>query len=567
LRSRWPTLVIGGAILASAVLILHLGRNQTLVVDQWGYLFAYRSWAPNSLLFPHNGHLIVLPLLVYKAMYGTFGIESQLPYQLVNIALSSTIAVLLFVLIRDRVGDLVALASAILMLFYGAGADVIVPTYQYPNLIGMASGLGMMLALRRPDRRADLTACLLLAMSLASFTIGIAFAAGATTMLAFRPAGRRLRSAWVVLAPLVAYGAWVLWARKFGQETLYVHNLKVLGSATADQLSAVLSGLTGLFATPNAVSGPDTVPIRTDWGPALVVGLAALLIVRLPRSPRPTPEAIAAVVVLLSYFLLVGIALNMFRNTFDTRLVYLGSVLTLLAVAELCAPYRPGPIALATLGIAFVFAMCANVAELGDSAKFLREESASNRAKLAAVEIADGMADDVPIEEPPGDMAFYISSWNDLKEEVGSPGYTESELKAAPPAAREDADAELVRILGIAPRSIEALSSMSSRASVEVSSVSQGIVRQRRSCASLLPVHGRTMIAVLRTPPGGIVYSSRGGNAAVTVGRFADATNVELPTPSGAIELRIPPDRSPVPWVASMRTDRPTLLCPVGHSP
>jgi hypothetical protein len=565
LRQRWPILVLGAAIAVATVLMLHLGRGQTLVVDQWGYLYSHRSWSPGSLLSPHNGHLIVLGLLVYKGLYSTFGIDSQLPFQLVTLALSATVATLLCVLIRNAVGELLALAAAILVLFYGAGADAILPTSQIPNLISLASGLAMLLVLRRGDMRGDLLACLFLAMSLASFSVGTAFALGAAVMLAFRPPGERLARLWVVALPVIAYVAWDVWARQHGDQTIYVHNLKILGSAFADQLGAVLSGLTGLFTTPNGPpAGTTTTPIRTVWAPALVVGLAAIAIARLRRQPPLGANAIAAIVVLVAYFLLVGIALSPARNTFDQRLVYLGSVLTLLAVAELLAPYRPGRTALIAIGVAFVFSICANVAELGDSAKPLRAESASNRAKLAAVEIAGPAAPaDAAVEEPPDDMAFSVGIWRELKAEVGSPAYSEAELRTAPPPAREDADEELVSLLGIAQRPTASLEPTSAGERIEVSLADSGTVEQRGSCVSLVPLPDTAMTTVLEVPQGGIAYSST-DPVALTLGRFADATSVALPARAGDVVVRFPADSSPAPWVASLETTRPTLLCAVG---
>ena len=566
MKQRWPILVLGAAIVCATLLLLHLGRGQTLVVDQWGYLYTHRSWAPNSLLAPHNGHLIVLGLLVYKLLYATFGIESQLPYQLVTLALSASVATLLFASIRRSVGDLLALAAAILILFYGAGADAILPTSQIPNLIALASGLGMLLALRSGDLRDDLLACLLLAMSLASFSVGVAFALGGAVILASRPPAQRLSRAWVVAVPLAAYVAWAIWARQFHEQTIYVHNLKILGSAVADQLGAVLSGLSGLFTTPNGpLPGPGTVPIRMDWAPALIVGLAAIVTVRLRRPPRPTVGAIAAVTVLFAYLLLVGIALNDARNTFDQRLVYLGSVLTLLALGELLAPYRPGRTALTLIGVAFAFSICANVAELGDDAKPLREESASNRAKLAAVEIAAASAlPHAAVEEPPDAMAFDVVTWRQLKDEVGSPAYSEAELESASDVARKAADAELVQVLGIEPRPLPALEPVSGGPPIEVSIASNGVARERASCVALLPVAGKAMTAVFEAPRGGFAYAARGGPVAVSLGRFGDVADVELAPREGPTSVRIPADSSSAPWVASLRTREPTLACPVG---
>jgi|GEM_PF-3958823 len=47
--------VLGCAIVASAILLLYLSRGLTPLVDEWGYVYAYRSWSLETLLTPHNG--------------------------------------------------------------------------------------------------------------------------------------------------------------------------------------------------------------------------------------------------------------------------------------------------------------------------------------------------------------------------------------------------------------------------------------------------------------------------------------------------------------------------------
>ncbi len=566
LRRHGAILALACAILASTLLLLYLARGLTPLVDQWAYIFAYRSWSPGSLLTPHNGHLIALSLVLYKAMFGIFGLESQLPYQLVNLALSATVATLLFALMRSRVGDLLALAAAGLMLFYGAGADVIMPTFAYPNMIGLAGGLAALLALRREDLKGDVLACALLSFSIGAYSIGIVFVAGAVAALLLRPAGQRLRRCWVVLIPAVAYIAWALWARKFDQQHIYVHNLKIIGSALVDQLSAILAGLSGLFTTPNGpLPTENPIPIRTTWGPVLLAGLAVLAAWRLRRAPRPGQGAIVAGVVLLAYLLLVGIALNEFRNTFDTRFVYTGSVLVLLAAAELLAPYRPTRGVLAGVAVVLVFSLCANIAELGDVAQSVRAQSSATRAKLAAVEIAGPAADrSITLEEPPGAMNFSVEQFHGLNADFGLPAYSEAELKASAPGARQIADQELVRVARIAPEPVqEILPPPGTPAPAVAVQVGQPAPRRHGSCVSLVPGGAGKTSALVRFQSGGVAYRSAAPVEA-SIGRFADLPAASLPALAGASRIVVPDTVSRAPWTVAMEVSAPTLVCPVG---
>jgi hypothetical protein len=564
LKRHWPIVVLGCAILASTLLLLYLSRGLTPLVDQWGYLYAYRSWSLETLLTPHNGHLMALSILLYKVMFSLFGVESQVPYQLVNYALSATVATLLFVLMRNRVGDLLALAAAVLMLFYGAGADVILPTFAFPNLIGLALGLAALLALRRGDLKGDIATCFLLTVSVASYSIGIVFVAGAIAAVALRPAGQRVRRCWVFLVPLVTYVAWALWARKFGQTHLYVHNLKIIGSAVLDQVSAVMAGLSGLFTTPNGPPPTENlVPIRTTWGPVLVAGLAALAYVRMRRLPKPGQGAVVAIVVLLAYFLLVGIALNQFRNTFDTRFVYVGSVLLLLAVAELLAPYRPSKAVLAAVGVAFVFSMCANVAELGDVAQSVRAQSSLARAKLGAVAFAGPAADrSVVVEDPPGAMNFTVSQFHELDADFDMPAYSQAELEASAPGARQAADEELVRVLHIEPAPVQSVVPPPGTPPLSVAvPTGDPLPQQRGSCFSLVPRAAKAS-ALVSFKRGGVAYRSAAPVEA-SIGRFADLPTASLPPRSGASQIVVPPSVAGGPWMVGLSASAPTLVCPL----
>lgn len=567
MKRSWSILVLGCAIVASTLLLLYLGRGLTPLVDQWGYVYAYRSWSPETLLTPHNGHLIVLSLVLYKGMFATFGLESQVPYQLVNLALSAAVASLLFALIRARVGDLFALAAASLILFYGAGADVILPTFAYPNLFGFATGLAALLVLRRGDLKGDIGACLLLSISIAAYSLGIVFAAGAIAALVLRPRGVRLRRCWVVAIPLFAYAVWAIWATKFHQQHLYVHNLKIIGSAVVDQASAVMVGLTGLYTTPNGpLPTENLIPIRTTWGPVLVGGLAALVYWRLRRAPRPSNDAIVAIIVLFVYFLLVGIALNEFRNTFDTRFVYVGSVLMLLAVAELLAPYRPNRAALIAVGVAFVFSMCANIAELGDVAQNFRAQSSAIRAKLAAVDLAGPAADDsVTIEDPPGAMNFSVEQFHELDADFDLPAYSSEELEASAPGARQVADEELVRVLGIAPEPVRGIAPPPGVKSLKVAVRNgQPAARRQGSCFLLVTRGGAKTNALVKLEDGGVAYTSP-EPVETAIGRFADLPAASLPASGGANRIMVPGPSSLAPWTLAMNVSAPTRVCPVGN--
>ena len=157
---------------------------------------------------PPDKYLIAFPLLVYKALFETFGMDSYRPYRVIGILLVLLCAGLLFVLLRRWLPERFAVPPTLLMLFFGAGSEVVVTPVRIPSQIALAAGLGMMLALERRDRRGDLTAMILLVISLGSHPLGISFAAAGAVMiiLSSRDGWRRL---WVIVIPGALFAALV----------------------------------------------------------------------------------------------------------------------------------------------------------------------------------------------------------------------------------------------------------------------------------------------------------------------------------------------------------------------
>ncbi len=161
-------------------------------------------------------------------------------------------------------------------------------------------------------------------------------------------------------------------------------------------------------------------------------------------------------------------------------------------------------------------------------------------------------------------MAFTAATLGELEAEYGSAAFSEAELIATSPAAREAADAELVRALGIGPQPLPRLEPLATAPPLEISDVSGGAVVSRRSCVSLLPQRGAKLKATIELPAGGIAYASSEEGVAVSLRRFADAPGVSLPLGEGPNRIRIPSDDSSVPWIASVEASEPAQLCPIG---
>ncbi|HEY6551490.1 MAG TPA: hypothetical protein VIY71_09865 [Solirubrobacterales bacterium] len=557
-------LAFSAAALASIAYVLWLGRGQTLILDEWSYLLDGRGWSLTTLLEPHNGHLIVFPTLALKLMYGTFGISSHLPYQLLAVLLNVLIAGLLYVFARRSVGPLFALFPAILILFYGAGWDAFVTGYQLPNTFSMAAGILALLFVRREDLRGDVLACLALALSLASVSVGIAFAAGIAVALLLRGRAAAIRRAWVVLVPVALYAAWFVWSIRFRESEVTAHNVGSLLSGMFDQLAAVFSGITGLAAAPGAADLAATAGSRPNWGPTLVV-LALIGIVLAFRHRRPSHSFLVALAVLLVYLATVALALGGNRIPDASRYVYMGTAMTLLVLIEAVRGMRPTMGWAIGLTIALFFSLLANGATMGVGGRVVRLESATNQAQLGALEIARDKVSGNFVVEAGGqttlsnpDMLFDASTYFDLVRSFGSPAYTEGELEGAPEQAREAADQLLARALPISVRP-----GFHSAQGDPVAVVEGSDYRRRPGgCVLIVPGGGSATRVVVDVPSGGFTYSVAGVEGPeLKLRRFGEGFAVLPDLPPGSARVAVPMDRSERPWEAELITTSWLKLC------
>jgi hypothetical protein len=567
-EARIAYLVLALAFAIAAILILAWGRGQTFINDEWNYLVTVRGFAPETLLHPQNGHLLLVPLLLYKALFATAGAESHLPYQLTTVVLHLIVASLFFCLVRTRVPLAVAVALTVLVAFFGAGWDTVMGAYEIPNLTGMAAGLGMLLALERRTLAGNLAASLLLALSLASFSVGIAFALGA--LLAIWLGGRtEWRRAWIVLLPGLLYVAWFLWARKFGQSEVTAEAVSSLFSGMADQLAAICAAITGLFRFPGSAELTDLIQIRPEWGYPLALvlgGLAALHLRRAPRSIRFWTVTGTLVI----YLALVAAGLSPARAPNASRYVYMGGLLGLLLVAELGRDVRWSTVTGLVAFIFFAFALMANVAELRVGGHLFEAEGATNRAELTALELSRRYVDpNFPVEDESTthshpDMLFPAWAYFDAAQEFGSPAFSLKQLLGTGEQAREAADQELVRALEIKAKPAGLGGLGSSGAPPKPISAAAGRFQSAGACVVVIPAPGRTGAFRFELPPGGFSYrTSRGAEVSLKLARFGEAFSSELPTVSGAVDVSIPTVAASVPWRAELATASRVLVCPL----
>ena len=269
------------------------------------------------------------------------------------------------------------------------------------------------------------------------------------------------------------------------------------------------------------------------------------------------------------YLALVAVGLSPARAPNASRYVYMGGILSLLLIAELC---RDISWSTAAGLVAFVFlglSLMANVAELRAGGHLFGAEGddQSGYPRGAGAEPRPGRSQTcrsrtprrpIPIPTcsfPPGPTSAPPRS-------SARPPTVVDQLLAAGAQAREAADQELVRALGIVAEPGVARRLAQRGAPPEALAADAGIARPLGACLSLIPNPGGTATFQIELPPGGLsLRSAPGAEVELKLARFADQPLEALSARSPSGEVAIPRDASPTPWRAELVTETKTLAC------
>ncbi|HEX2435128.1 MAG TPA: hypothetical protein VHI76_00585 [Solirubrobacterales bacterium] len=533
-------IVLAAAMGVAAALILYLNRGTVFFLDELLWLYESPGLAsPGEVLKPHEGHLIATTRLVFKAVLETVGLEYAV-FRVIAVAAVLLSAGLFYVLAKRRIGGLPALAPTLVLLFLGSAAQHVVIPVGFTIVFSVAAGLGSLLLLERHDRRGDIGACLLLVVSVATYTTGLAFLVGVAVLVLLGP--DRRRRLWVFLVPLALYAAWWLWSLSSdasAESEVTASNILLIPNWVADSLASVIAALSGLGYD---FTGEMPDVIHSGWGLVLAAPATVAFALRVRRG-AVSPSLWAFVAIALTYWALGALASGPYRSPDSIRYVYMGSMAVLLIGVAAVPPLR-----LSRRGLAILFAVAAlclggNLALLRDGGNRFRDYSAGVRSQLAVLELARDRVD--PDFDPPEAslVTAPASAYFAVLDRYGSAAYSLAELQRQDEVVREAADRGLVDELALR---LEASSS-----------------RPNGGCRQLSAVQAEAP-AGFELPPGGARLRVRApGPAALTLGRFGDLPSAELGSlsPRQPATLRIPPDASPTPWRAAVAGASSVEVC------
>lgn len=135
-------------MLLSPAAILWFTRGTSFFSDEFTCFVASRGFDPQAILSPHNGHLFAGLRVLYATVFELFG-ANYLVLRVVQAVGVPLVVALFFVLAKRRIPTALALAPAVLLLFFGSAPDVTLSPLGIPHVYCLAAGLGAMIGLER----------------------------------------------------------------------------------------------------------------------------------------------------------------------------------------------------------------------------------------------------------------------------------------------------------------------------------------------------------------------------------------------------------------------------------
>jgi hypothetical protein len=539
-------------LVVALVLLYRKGFGTTFYYDEWNFVMNRRDWDVDTFLRPHAEHPVLIPVLVFKLLIVTVGLDSYGVYRALLLLAHVICVVLVYVLARERVEPQLALAAAAVVLFLGtAWHDLLVP-FQIGFLLSIAAGLGTLLALERLDRGGIVAVGVLLAVSLASSSVGIAFAAAAGVHILLRE--DRLRRLWAVALPSLLYLAWLA---AYGDPTATAGD-RPLTQLAADNLPAA----PGYVATAAAGAVGAVIGLGIEWGRPLAVAGVLLLAVHIMRSRVLSLRLYALLAAAAAYWGLAAVFRAHASPPTDSRYLYLGAILVLLLTLELLPPVVVGPRLLVVVA-AFVGASAlANFGSLRSGSQYLQEWSRFVRAELGALELAGPGTKPDFAPDPVRAPDITASRYFEAVRQHGSPASSVAEIARAGEAERQAADSVLLQALGTtASPGGEAADAVPP----SVEATDKGRATTQGSCVRFVPSGAGAALDVAVPAQGLFVGSGAPTPVELRLRSFA-TTFPQQPFASlatGTHLLRLPV-RNGIRWHARLTAAQPLTACSLG---
>lgn len=561
----------GGALLGVVgAVLLYAGRGTSFTLDEWTFLFYRRSGGVPAALTKYNGQLSAVVVEVYRALGAIVGFRQYWPYRVTGVAVYLLVGGLVFVYARRRLPLVAAVALTTLSLAVARAVHAMLwPLATLTFGVPLAAFIACLLLLDRPSRHRDGAICGLLLVAVATSGVGLVVTASVgLELVAHRAGWRRI---WAAAVPAAAYGLWFVTYR--GSTTFATQVARMRGGDPQQATGPDRVRFARLSTLPHylfdavrhtlgAVSG-----LRVSWsGLETVLFVGALIAaVLVARAGLASVRLVVLGATLVGFWAEAGLAALKASQQYPSRYFFPAGVLTVLLVIELCGQLRPvvtaQRAALVLIAVVTAAAVVGDAQQVYRSAQSIRAMSRPTPARLAALELARPRVD--PAFEVDGDAGPlfvrggpYFAAIDDL----GSPAETIAQLRRDTQKDRGEADAVLVRALGL---HIDRNGMLDGTGIAPTLDRGGDGATTTAHCVVVAPTPGGAVVDVTVPPTGITIRPNATTRAAVALRRFG--TSFTGP-PVGDVDsdagtLDIPPDHVAVSWHAQIRFDSGGTVC------
>jgi hypothetical protein len=344
--------------------------------DDWR--LASRGGNAADFFRPFNGHLSVVLIAMYKALFEVFGLTTATPFRLLSVLSGAAVAVAVYLVVRRRLGAAVALVAGSMLLW---NPGTVVLSSQVNFFLPLVAIVLVSALLDSDEPRWDLMIAGLLAFALLTSGVGVAGAVGAIAYVVLGPATARRRAA--VLVPTLCWFTW--WATVAAGRT---HPSDLSVGELAEFVRAEVFGSFRSLAFDNRIGGI-----------VLLIGFAAVLAWRLRAGLQVARHQLAWTAALAFWWLSIAYTRAALGQPDSFRYRFVASTLLVVAIlpAETPRRLRRGlqrhPVVAAAV-VAALAAVALNGPGIADAARNLRSTHEGIHARLVVANLGPEVVPD-----------------------------------------------------------------------------------------------------------------------------------------------------------------------------
>jgi hypothetical protein len=410
-----------GFLFISFSVLFQYGSELTFFFDEWDFVLN-RSYNASDFLRPHNGHLSLLPVLVYNLLRSLFGIDSYVPFQVAGLLVHASVCVGVYAIGKRR-STSIAIVAALFVSLLGTGWQNIMWPFQIGMMGALSAGLWAIWECTKTEASPRRVALLCLISLLCAGGGIVAFATvGAITLY---------RQNWKSLTYLSVVGVmYLVWYLNYGVSQSVDGNL----------------GKTPNYVYQSALGAASGITINnTNYGKIFLVVLVLLLAANIYRK-QSILTAIAAIAMATFSWILTGVSRAHLQEPSASRYVYVGAVLLVVAFISL-VPSDVSRFAVFPILVVGVFLVQGNLEVLKNGSDGLRDVSRHVRSSLTGIDLIPGVVTSTEQVDSSRAPQIDVRRYQQVSNDAGEIGFTPTELRMLPEEIRLRADNALFRFI------------------------------------------------------------------------------------------------------------------------